>query len=115
MRALRIGDHVRIADRTPTQLDKKSGLFFDYYRGLTGIVRKPFKSQEVAVEIEMDCLPEEIRKRHTQTRDQMRQRWLEGLSNDARRKLTPDEKSFDLRYVILISARDLEKRRRIDT
>jgi len=112
MPSLRNGDKVRIANRMATPQDKKSGLYFDHYRGLPGIVRKAYESQEVAVEIELNGLPEEIRNRHLQTRDQMRQRWLEGLSTDLRRKLTPDQKTFDLRYIILVSGSDLEKRRR---
>ena len=66
---------------------------------------------EVAVEVELNALPEDIWKRHMQTRDQMRERWLEGLADDARRKLTPAQKQFDLRYVVLVSVQDLEKRR----
>src|SRR5687767_9554933 len=112
MAALRTGDRVRVKDRAATPHDRKSGLYFDYYRGLPGIVQKAYKSQGIAVEVELDCLPEEIRKRHLQTRDQMRQRWLEGLTADVRRKLTPDQKTFDLRYVILVAPADLEKRRK---
>ena len=62
--------------------------------GLIGSVHKVYKNDEVAVEIETDALPEDVWKRHMQTRDQMRQRWLEGLSGDVRRKLTPDWESL---------------------
>lgn len=106
----RNGDRVRIADRPATAQDLKSGMFFNHYRGLVGAVQKSYGA-EVAVEIELDALPGDIWKRHMQTRDQMRERWLQGLADDVRRKLTPEQKQFDLRYVVLVSVNDLEKRR----
>lgn len=111
MATIKAGDLVRISDRQATAQDVKSGLFYSHYRGLVGSVRKVYRNDEVAVEIETDALPEDVWKRHMQTRDQMRQRWLEGLSDDVRRKLSPEQKDFALRYVVLVSARDLEKRR----
>lgn len=107
---LRAGDRVRIVDRPATPQDAKSGLYFGHYRGMIGRIQKVYGT-EVAVEVELDALPEDIWKRHMQVRDQMRERWLEGMSPDARRKLTPEQKQFDLRYVVLVGAQDLEKRR----
>ena len=109
---VKAGDCVRIQNRNATAQDLKSGLFYDYYRGLTGSVQRVFQAGEVAVEIDPESLPEDIWKRHMATRDQMRERWLEGLPEDQRRKLTPEQKQFDLRYVLLVSAADLEKRRK---
>ena len=111
MAALKAGDRVKIADRPATPQDLKSGLFFNHYRGLVGVVRKAYKTSEVAVEIEVECLAEDVWKRHMQTRDQMRLRWLEGLTDEARRKLKPEQKSFDLRYVILVSGADLARQK----
>ena len=111
MATIKAGYPVKITDRQATAQDFKSGLFFSHYRGLIGSVHKVYKNDEVAVEIETDALPEDVWKRHMQTRDQMRQRWLESLSDDARRKLTPEQKDFTLRYIVLVSTRDVEKRR----
>jgi hypothetical protein len=109
MALVRAGDRVRIADRTADNQDHKTGLFYNHYRGLTGVVQKAYKSREVAVEIDQETLPEDVWRRHMQARDQMRNRWLDGLPADARRKLTPDQKTFDLRYVVLVSTDDLKK------
>lgn len=109
--AFRAGDRVRIVDRAATPQEVKAGAFFDYYRGLVGSVQKVYPTGEAAVEVELEALPEDIWKRHMATRDQMRERWLEGLSDDVRRKLTPEQKQFDLRYVVLVRTDDLEKRR----
>ena len=106
----RAGDHVRIVDRPATAQDQKTGLFFNHFRGLPGSVQKVYGA-EATVEIDLEALPEEIWKRHMQTRDQMRERWLEGMAADVRRKLTPEQKQFDLRYVVLVSVGDLEKQR----
>jgi hypothetical protein len=111
MANLKTGDRVRIADRATTPQDSKTGLFFNHYRGLPGSVQKVYKDQQVAVEVELDALPEEVWKRHMATRDQMRQRWMDGLADDVRRKLTPEQKQFQLRYVVLVSAADVEKQR----
>ena len=111
MANLKTGDRVRISDRTATPQDLKSGLFFNHFRGLFGSVQKVYKDQQVAVELEIDALPEDVWKRHMATRDQMRQRWLEGLADDVRRKLTAEQKEFMLRYVVLVAAGDLEKPR----
>ena len=111
MAAFKNGDRVRILDRLANAGDLKSGLFFNHYRGLTGAVQKAFKSGEVAVEDDSDSLPESIWKRHMDVRDQMRKRWIESLTDEARRKLTPDQKTFDLRYVILVAAADVQKQR----
>ena len=107
----RAGDRVKVRTREATSQDLKSGLFFNHFSGLVGHVQKIYGDGQVAVAVELDALPEEIWKRHMQTRDQMRERWLEGLSDDVRRKLTPEQKQFDLRYVILVGMADLERRR----
>jgi ribosomal protein L21E len=111
MANLKTGDRVKISSREATPQDQKSGMFYNYYRGLVGAVQKVYKSGEVAVEVELDALPEDIWKRHMRTRDEMRERWLNGLPDDQRRKLTPEQKTFDLRYVVLVGAGDVEKRK----
>jgi hypothetical protein len=106
----RAGENVRIADRAATAQDMKTGLFFNHFRGLVGSIQKVYGA-EASVEIDLDALPEDIWKRHMQTRDQMRERWLEGMAADVRRKLTPEEKQFDLRYVVLVAVSDIERPR----
>src|SRR5438552_14235408 len=107
----RAGDLVRIVNREATAHDQKAGLFYSHYRGLQGQVQKVYGGEQAAVRIEVDSLPAEIWTRHLSTRDQMRQRWLEGLAEDARKKLKPDQKQFELSYVVLVGIQDLEKRK----
>jgi ribosomal protein L21E len=109
MLRLKVGDRVRIRDRQAEPQDRKSGMFYDFYRGLTGRVFKLFAPDEVALEVELEALPEEVWKRHMNARDQMRERWIQSLPEEARRKLTPEQKSFDLRYMLLVCVSDLER------
>lgn len=109
MAAWKVGDRVRIATRAQTADDVKSGLYYAHYGGLTGAIQKVYENREVAVEVELESLPREIRKRHDTVRDQMKTKWLDGLSEEGRSKLTEREKDFRLRYIVLVGAADLEK------
>jgi hypothetical protein len=102
------GQRVQIKDREATPDDAKSGLFYNYYRGLTGIVQKVYDTNdEVAVTIDISSLPEPIATRHEDIRQGMRSKWLDGLSEEARNRLTDAEKDFVLRYSILVTAADV--------
>src|SRR5579883_3011448 len=101
--AFKEGDRVQIVDREATADDAKSGLFYNYFRGLTGTVQKIYATEEVAVEIEPDSLSELVAKRHGDTQEQMKTKWLDGLSEEARNRLTDAERDFRLRYTLLVS------------
>lgn len=109
MRAIKEGDRVRIVSRDPTPEDLKSNLYYAYFGGLTGLVRKIYNKTEAAIEVEPDSLPKDIRKRHDEIRDQMKTKWLDGLSEEGRAKLTERERDFLLRYVLLVNLADLER------
>jgi hypothetical protein len=111
MAILKAGDRVLLSGREAAPPDMKSGLFYNHFRGLAGTVRKVYRDGEVAVEIEPDTLPEDVWKRHMDARDRMRDQWLKSLPDDVRRKLTPEQKEFALRYVVLAAAQDVIKRR----
>jgi len=101
------GDPVRLADRETTAPDTKSGLFYPYYRGLTGTIAKLYSDSTAAVAVDPESLPDDIRKRHQTGTDAMRQKWLDGLSEEGRNKLSAAEKKFSLRYSLLVSVSDL--------
>ncbi len=108
MAELKEGDRVRIATREQSEDDVKSQMYFPHYAGMTGSVQKVYSKAEVAVEVEPESLTKEIRKRHDDVRDQMKTKWLDGLSEEGRNRLTEREKDFNLRYVILLDMGDLE-------
>jgi len=101
------GDRVQIVDREATPDDVKSGLFYPHFRGLTGTIQKIYPGQEVAVELETESLPEAIAHRHGDVQEQMKTRWLDGLSEEARNRLSEQELDFRLRYTVLVSLGDL--------
>ena len=109
MDACKDGERVRLLSRLPTEEDEKLGTYFSHYAGLTGSIQKVYNKQEVAIEVDHESLTKEIRKRHEDVRDQMKTKWLDGLSEEGRSKLTEREKDFNLRYVILVPMGDLEK------
>lgn len=109
MSDLTAGDRVRIATRDTTAEDMKSKLYFAYYGGLTGTILKQYSETELSVEVEQDSLTTDIRRRHDDIRRQMKTKWLDGLSEEGRNKLTEREKDFRLRYIVLVRPGDLEK------
>lgn len=108
MPAIETGTRVRIVTRTATPDDAKSGLYYPHFAGLTGTVQHIYDHDEVSVEVEPESLTAEIRARHASVRNQMKTKWLDGLSEEGRSKLTEREKDFRLRYVILVARKDLE-------
>jgi ribosomal protein L21E len=103
------GDRVRIVSREQSEEDARAQMYYSYFGGLTGTIQKAYSKAEVAVEVDPESLTKEIRKRHEDVRDQMKTKWLEGLSEEGRSKLTEREKDFNLRFVILVAMADLEK------
>lgn len=101
------GDRVQIADREADAEDIKSGLYYTHFRGLTGTVQKVYATGEAAIEIENESLDEPVATRHEDVQAQMKAKWLDGLSEEARNRLTEHEKDFRLRYTILVSTKDL--------
>jgi len=101
------GALVRLAARETTPADVKSQLFYPYYGGLTGTIAKIYADGTAAVTIDPQSLPEEIRTRHQKGTEGMRQKWLDGLSDEARNKLSAGEKKFALRYSLLVGIGDL--------
>ena len=101
------GDRVRIVDRPMTDEDIKSQLFYDHYRGLTGKVQKVYGTDEIAVEVEPDALLETVSARHLEVKEQMKAKWLNGLSEEAKGRLSDAERDFQLRYTVLVMAKDL--------
>lgn len=98
---------MRIADRDATSEDAQSGLFYNYMRGMTGVIQKVYTAQEAAIEIDTDTMPENIAIRNHEVQEQMRTKWLDSLSEEGRNRLTDQEREFKLRYVALVSTKDL--------
>lgn len=105
--ALKEGQRVQIVDREATEDDVKSGLFYNFFRGLTGKVQKVYATDEIALEIEEESLPEAAAARHHEIQEGMKTRWLDSLSEEARNRLSEKDKDFKLHYTLLVHAKDL--------
>lgn len=106
---LKEGDRVTVVDREPTPADEKNGTFYSHYRNLTGTLEKLYDDGMAGVTVELDSLPETLAKRHKDLTDKAKKKWLEGLSDEARNRLTSEEKQFQMRYTILVKVTDLQK------
>jgi len=102
------GDYVRIIERDVTSTDLKNGTFYPYFRGLAGVVDRIY-DKEICIRVDPETLPEDVLKRHLDIQESIKQKWLNGLSGEARNRLTPQEKQFELAYTMLIQSTDLEK------
>ena len=113
MAKLSEGDPVVVAKRDQSAADVKSGLYYSHYGGLTGTILKIY-GEEASVLVDKDTLPSDMEKRHSENEKAMRQRWLDGLSEEARNKLSASEKAFGLNYAVLVSLTDLTKGKKRD-
>jgi hypothetical protein len=101
------GDPVRVVDREVLAADTKSQLYYSHYKGLTGTITKIYPDASAVVTVDTESLPTEIRSRHTDGSEKLRKKWLDGLSDEARNKLSASEKKFGLRYTLLVGVSDL--------
>jgi len=106
MATIQPGDIVTVATREYTAADTKSGLYYPHYAGLSGNVLKVY-AEEVSILVDRETLPSDIRKRHEDNEKAMKAKWLDGLSDEARNRLTGPEKQFSLSYAILVSLSDV--------
>ena len=105
--AFKNGDSVQVAARDQSAADIKSGLYFKHYANLYGTILKLY-GEEASVLVNRDSLSNEIRERHEAGEKAMRKKWLDGLSEEGRNRLSAREKDFGLNYAILVSIGDLK-------
>ena len=108
MAPVKVSDRVRVADRDASAADAKSGLFYDYFRNLTGSIERVYEDKSVCVDVDIDTLPEDVLRRHKEVETAARDKWLHGLSQEQRSRLTEADKQFAMRYKIVVAAADVE-------
>lgn len=106
MSKISTGDTVTVAKREQTPADIKSGLYYPHYGGLSGTILKVY-GDEASILVDRDTMTTELRKRHEENEKSMKAKWLDGLSEEARNRLTGAEKKFSLNYAILVAVADL--------
>lgn len=108
MASFKAGDRVKIVSRETTAADIKSGLYYDYFRGLVGTVDRVYEDSSVCVKIDLDSLPEKVQKGHKEVQNAVRTRWLNGLGQEQRDRLSETDRTVVLGYNILVGSTDLE-------
>lgn len=108
MAPIKAGDRVKIVTRDVTSEDPKTGLYYSYFGGLTGTVDRIYEDGSVCVDIDLEALTADMRERHQAMQETERQRWLANLSDEARNRLTAEQKKLKMSYKILTSKKDLE-------
>ena len=101
------GDHVQVSARDQSAADIKSGLYYKHYAGMHGTILKLY-GEEASVLVDRESLSDEVRERHESGEKAMRKKWLDGLSEEGRNRLSTKEKEFGLNYAILVSVNDLK-------
>ena len=97
------GDSVQVKVREVQGKEAFEGGYAPHLGGTRGTILKVYSPQEVAVDLDIDSLPESVRHRHAEQQSAMHEKWLNSLSEEARNRLTDEEKSFRLRYVVLLN------------
>ena len=106
--SFKTGDRVSIIKRAVTDEDIDNQLYFEYFGGLTGVVVKIYDDGTICVNIDTYSLREDFRKRHTELEKLEKERWLNSLSEEAKRNMTSEQKQYKIDYTILVNEKDLE-------
>jgi hypothetical protein len=107
MPKFKVGDRVQVRARDPQGKEAQEGRYAPHLANAVGTVLRVYSPQEIAVDLDLESLPEAVRQRHAEQQTRMHERWLNSLSEEARNRLTDEEKSFHLRYVTLLAEDDL--------
>lgn len=103
------GDRVKVAERAVTADDRKANRYFSHMAGLTGTVQNVYENDEIAVRMDNATLTKATADVHSRAEKRMREKFLQGLSEEGKKQLTSEELNFEVHYVLLVQAGDLEK------
>lgn len=102
------GQRVRVVERPVTEEDRKTNRYFDHMAGLTGIIQNIYSNEEIAIKVDDSCMSTITRDVHKVSTERMRAKFLDNVSEEQRKQLTPDELNFSANYTMLVRGADLE-------
>ena len=108
MTGIKAGDRVRVVTREQTAKDIKENAYYPHLAGLTGVVSKVYSAEGICVTVDRETLPDKNATRHAEIETAMQAKWLDSISQDARSKLSDQEREFHLQYTIMVAETDLE-------
>lgn len=103
------GDRVKVVERKATKEDMQTNSYYSHFANLTGTVTNFYNKDEVAVKIDSETFPPTLAEVHKEAVKRMRAKFLDSLSEEQRRKLSKEERSFEANYVLLLHSDDLIK------
>lgn len=103
------GDRVKIASRAVNAEDRKTNRYFAHMANLIGTVQNVYENDEIAVRMDNDSLTKATADVHDRAEKRMREKFLGSLSEEGKKQLTSAELNFDVHYVLLVQADDLQK------
>lgn len=103
------GDRVRVVSRPVTEGDRMTSTYFEHMAGLTGIVQNVYGREEIAVKVNADSLSKVTSDVQKESVKRMREKFLNNISEEQKKQLTPQEMNFDAHYMMLVREADLEK------
>lgn len=107
MAELTKGIQISIRERAVTADDTRTGLYYQYFGGLTGKVDREYDDGSVCIEVDLESLTEAARKRHLDIQEAERKKWLNSLSDEMRNRLTAEQKQLKINYKILVHKNDI--------
>lgn len=109
MSKLKEGDRVRVKVRPVTEEDRKVHMFFEHMQGLEGEISNYYNKDEIAVTVDLETLVDIPKDVHKIATDRIRDKFAENTSEEIKKLLSKEEKSFTPHYVLLVREQDLEK------
>ncbi|HXH61403.1 MAG TPA: hypothetical protein VNI20_08595 [Fimbriimonadaceae bacterium] len=103
------GDRVKVKSRPTTPEESAVTYYFDHMGGLTGTVENYYNDQEIAVNVDLESLPDVAKRVHKDATKRMRNKFEDNISNEIKNQLSNEELKFTPHYVLLVRAEDLEK------
>jgi len=107
--AIKVGDSVRVLNRPLTEQDSTVHSFFQHMQGLTGVVENVYTKDEVAIKIDLECLPAIQAGVHKAATVRMREKFADSVGEEGRKGLEKHELDFVPHYMLLVREADLEK------
>lgn len=101
------GDQVRIVEREATAEDRKNHRYYAHMANLVGTVQNIYAESEIAVRIDPATLTPVTRDVLDTATKRMRERFLDGVSEEQKKLLTKEELEFDVHYMLLCHQDDL--------
>jgi len=76
--------------------------------GLVGSVQNVYSDTEIAIKVEAPSMTKVTAEVHAAATQRMRERFLRDTSEEQKKQLTKEEMEFNVNYVVLCQASDLE-------